>query len=409
MRARWLAALLLLALPTAAGAASLARCLADSDLPRVARVRDPEGHPHYVRVMTQREGIPQSVAPIAPGDADLAQVLDLAPGVGARGEVWQIAGDSGGTHFCSPIALSRDAIDAEQRVVVAVGLNYAAHAEEAGGGDVFFFPKPVAPSAPYGVVPMPRGEVLLDYEVELGLVLTRDLHLRALPSRQELLAASAFFVANEISNREPILRHKALVGPGTGFVEGKGQPGFLPAGPWLVRGRELFAALAACGAPGLGLRLEVDEGPGFRVRQEGSNDRMILDPQALLARLAQWVEDEGLRTPMPLEWRGQTRHYPLALDGQDPRLPAGSVLLTGTPDGVALHVPGAPGLIGRGLLHLRGPIEQLRQEELARAASGAPGGYLAPGDRVRARIDGLGTQIVRIAPPGAAIPDPCAP
>ena len=52
--------------------------------------------------------------------------------------------------------------------------------------------------------------------------------------------------------------------------------------------------------------------------------------------------------------------------------------------------------------------EPAQGEELARAAADAPGGYLAPGDRVRARIDGLGTQIIRIAEPGTPLaPDPC--
>jgi len=405
---RTLVATLALALPAAAETSALARCLAERELPRVARVRGPDERAHYVRVVAQRDGIPSAVAPIAPGDTELALVLERAGEVDASGEVWEIAGNAGGSHFCSPIALARDEIDAERRVIVAAGLNYAAHAEEAGGGDVFLFPKPVAPSAPYGVVPLPSGEVLLDYEIELGFVLTSEVRLRDLPSREELLAHSAFFVANEISNREPIIREKPLSGTSTGFVEGKGQPGFLPAGPWLVRGRELFAALSACGGEGLGLRLEVDEGAGFVVRQASSSARMILDPHALLVRLAEWVEAHGLRSPMPLRWRGKTRYYPLALDPQAPHLPAGSLLLTGTPDGVALRVPDALALTGRGLLHLRGPIEQFRQEELARAAAGAPGGYLAAGDRVRARIDGLGAQIVRIGPPGAAIPDPCA-
>jgi 2-keto-4-pentenoate hydratase/2-oxohepta-3-ene-1,7-dioic acid hydratase in catechol pathway len=152
----------------------------------------------------------------------------------------------------------------------------------------------------------------------------------------------------------------------------------------------------------------VDEGEGFEVRQHASSARMILDPHALLVRLAEWVGEEGLRSPMPLRWRGEIRHYPLARSAEAPHLPAGSLVLTGTPEGVAIQVPEALALAGRGLLALRGPIEQFRHEQLARVASGQPGGYLVPGDRVRARIDGLGAQIVRIVPPGTPIPDPCA-
>ena len=50
----------------------------------------------------------------------------------------------------------------------------------------------------------------------------------------------------------------------------------------------------------------------------------------------------------------------------------------------------------RSCLFYDGLLEQFRQEELERVASGEAGGYLAVGDRVRARIDGLGAQIFRI-------------
>ena len=238
-------------------------------------------------------------------------------------------------------------------------------------------------------------------------MLLADVSLAALPSWEALLDQSAFFVANDVTDREAIIRNAALTGPGTGFVEAKGQPGFLPAGPWLVRGRELFAAVAACGGRGLPIRLEVDAGEGFELRQDANTELLLLDPIALLARVAEQVRATGLRSEMPIVRDGETRHYPLAVDESAPRLPAGSLVLTGTPDGVALATPDPLGLVARGALRLRGPFEQFRQEELARAAVREPGGYLAPGDRVRARIAGLGTQVFRIAEPGAPAPDPC--
>src|SRR5262249_30310178 len=127
----------------------------------------------------------------------------------------------------------------------------------------------------------------------------------------------------------------------------------------------------------------------------------------LLAGLAKEVRRSGLRSEMPLIRGGEQRHYPIAVDEAAPRLPAGSAVLTGTPEGVALATPDRLGLVARGALHLRSPFEQFRIEEHARAATRAPGGYLALGDRVRARIAGLGTQLVRIADPGAPVADPC--
>jgi 2-keto-4-pentenoate hydratase/2-oxohepta-3-ene-1,7-dioic acid hydratase in catechol pathway len=256
-------------------------------------------------------------------------------------------------------------------------------------------------------VSAPAGVTLLDYEVELAFVLLADVALTALPSWETLLDQSAFFVTNDMTDREAIIRNATLTGPGTGFVEAKGQPGFMPAGPWLVRGRELFAAVAACGGRGLPIRLEVDAGEGFELRQDANTELLLLDPIALLARVAEQVRTTGLRSEMPVVRDGETRHYPLAVDESAPRLPAGSLVLTGTPEGVALATPDPLGLLARGALRLRSPFEQFRQEELTRAAAREPGGYLAPGDRVRARIAGLGTQLFKIAEPGAPPSDPC--
>jgi 2-keto-4-pentenoate hydratase/2-oxohepta-3-ene-1,7-dioic acid hydratase in catechol pathway len=393
----------------AADSSALDRCLERQDLPRVARVRASDGNARYARVVSAADGIPTRVAPIGTATADLAEVLERASHpLPESSEVWSIEPGQAASRICAPVALAQAEIDAEQRVVVAAGLNYAAHAEEAGGGDVFLFPKPVEPTAPYGAVSAPAGVTLLDYEVELGFVLLGEVSLDALPSESELIARSAFFVANDITDREPIIVHAAISGPGTGFVEAKGQPGFLPAGPWLVRGTELYRGLAACGAEGLGLRLAVDEGAGFQTRQNATTARMLLDLRGLLEKVSEQVHDGGLRTEMPVARGGEIRHYPFAVGEERPRLPAGSVVLTGTPEGVALATPDPLGLLGRGLLRLRGPFEQFRREQLARAAAGEPGGYLAPGDRVRAEIDGLGAQIVSIAEPGGSPRDPCA-
>jgi 2-keto-4-pentenoate hydratase/2-oxohepta-3-ene-1,7-dioic acid hydratase in catechol pathway len=411
-RTRWLAAGLggatALAVGPAHAGSDLDRCLADRGIPRVVRVRDPEGVPVYARVLRESRGVPTEVATLGGGDLDLLEVFERASFESDPFAAFAIPEEERASRICSPVRVPRADIESGRRVVVAAGLNYAAHAEEAGGGDVFLFPKPVSPTAPYGGVPVPDGVALLDYEVELGFVLLEDVLLDALPGYRELMHRTAFFVANELTDREPIIRHAAVIGPGDGFVDGKGREGFLPAGPWLVRGSDLFRALAACDRDGLGIRLWVDEGDGFTLRQTSTTARMILDPARLLARLREEIEDAGVMSPMPLRGGDSPRHYPLAV--ADPlRLPAGSVVLTGTPEGVALRVPPTLPLVWRALRNLRGPFEQLRLEELARAAGETSGGYLSAGDRVRAQIDGLGIQIVEIGAPGAAVArDACA-
>src|SRR5262249_49169237 len=203
--------------------------------------------------------------------------------------------------------------------------------------------KPVQPTAPYGAVSPPPGVTLLDYEAELGLVLLGDVALDALPSWDALLAHSAFFIANDVTDREPIIQHATLTGPGTGFVEAKGGPGFLPLGPWIVRGRELFNAVAACGGRGLPIRLEVDAGEGFEVRQDANTELWLLDPVALLARVAEQVRRRGLRSEMPAERNGETPHHPPAV-GATPPPPPGGNRLTGPPARGPAGPPPAPGL-----------------------------------------------------------------
>lgn len=385
---------ILISVALSAGAAPaqepLAACLASRNLPRVGRVADAAGQVRFVKFVADVDGVPTAFVPLAADDLSEALMLAAKPTNAAEETL------SDEMSVLSPIDLSTAAIDTHRSVVVAAGLNYAAHAEEAGGGDVFLFPKPVEPSGPYAPVPVHPGVSLLDYEVELAFVLLRDIRLSALPTRRQLLSQVAFFVSNDISDREPIIRRKGFSGYGTGFVEGKGRPGYLPAGPWVVRGLELFAAIEKCGEDSLGIRLEVDQGDGFVVRQSSSTARMILGPYELLERIHAEVVSNGLRTSMSVERDGETRYYPLAVDSEDPRLPAGSVVVTGTPDGVALQAPSVLPLVLRGLASARGPIEQFRVEQLERARAALPGGYLKRGDRVRASIDGLGTQLFRV-------------
>lgn len=189
------------------------------------------------------------------------------------------------------VELAEEKLDAETHVILSTGLNYAAHAEEAGGGDVFLFPKPAAPTPPYTPVYPPAGVLLFDYEVELAFVLLEDIDLTDIPDRAELLANTAFFLSNDISDREAIIRRAEIFGAGTGFVEGKGQPGFFPTGPWMVRGTELFSAAKACGAEGLGLRLWVGE--EAEPRQQANTTQMILAPEALVERVGTWFEAGG--------------------------------------------------------------------------------------------------------------------
>lgn len=134
---------------------------------------------------------------------------------------------------------------------------------------------------------------------------------------------------------------------------------------------------------------------------------MILEPRELIAYLGDWIGERGRRTPMPFVRNGEERFYPLAVGEVEPLLNAGSIVQTGTPEGVALTAPGPLGVSLRGLLRLRSPFEQFLVEERARVAAGGTS-YLRPGDRVQASIDGLGTQVFEIGEAGGqAEPHAC--
>lgn len=394
-----------LAAPSAAVASSLQSCLNKAGLPRVARVVAEDGRVVFALVEATHEGRPTSLAYLAESDLGLAEVFDRADrGVAADAERFTITPDELPERLCAPLPLSQEDLDSERIVIVAAGLNYDEHAAEAGGGGTFLFPKPSAPVAAYQPLAVAADVLLLDYEVELGFVLLRDVALNKLPSQENLLAHTAFFVANDITNREPIILRKGLTSMGTGFVEAKGQPGFFPAGPWMVRGSHLFEAAKQCGGSGVTLSLEVDEGEGFGRRQYESSELMSRPPLQLLQLLTEQVTEAGLRSEMSVRWAteagqaGPERFYPLALPGaQGPTLTAGSVVLTGTPAGVALQAPTSiPGLVARGLMNFRGPKTQFRDEQLAAVVAGQRGAFLKDGDVVRSSIDGLGSQVFTV-------------
>jgi len=292
---------------------------------------------------------------------------------------------------CAPIAASRAELVAGERLIIGTAFNYIEHAAEAGGRDVFFFPKPVLPTGPYDSLVLGAETTLLDYEVELGLVLLHDIDLAALPSALELDERVAYFVANDVSDREAMLRAQPFFGGPRVTAAGKVQPGFLPSGPWLVHGRDLHPFSAAC-TRFFELALEVEADGVRTLRQLSHTGRMRKTPRELLLSLvaalgvnsAQTAEGGGA---LSAEAEALTRQ--LGLASGRPLLPRGSILLTGTPAGTAFRSPQRVRTLVRALLHLRAPREQwLDDLQQSRRAQG----YLAAGDRVYASIQWLGSQ-----------------
>jgi len=313
------------------------------------------------------------------------------------------------TTICAPVAMTQGELDGESRIVVAAGLNFRDHAEDSGGGRPMLFPKPVRPTGAYRTVRPARQVRLLDYEVELGFVVLTDIDLTMIPGEAELEGSVAYFNANDVSDREPIIRRQGVFGRSTGFVEAKAQPGFLPIGPWMVHGEDVGLLRGDC-ARSLGMRLSVREQNRTTLRQASETGLMIHDPRAILEALGALIDPDeagGTRTHMSVMVDGRERYYPMALiaDGR-PVLPKGSIVLGGTPGGTAVHAPAVLPLLGRSMIRFQRPVTRFLDEQIANRDAE---GYLNEGDVVVARIDTLGTQWWRVqwSDAGSTPPDPC--
>ncbi len=124
------------------------------------------------------------------------------------------------------------------RKVIGIGLNYRAHAAEAG------MPPPPAPPlfpkwdntlvGPYADVPMPAASDSVDYEAELAFVIGRRCRNVAATETAAANVLLGFCAANDVSARDFQMK--------TGqWAAGKTFDGSCPLGPWIVTVDELGA------------------------------------------------------------------------------------------------------------------------------------------------------------------------
>lgn len=201
--------------------------------------------------------------------------------------------------------------------VVGIGMNYAAHAAESGSAPpvipVVFLKPANTVTGPYDPAPVPPHSSKYDWEVELGIVIGREAsYLGSVAEARNCIAG--YVTANDFSERE-----YQLPGAAGQWTKGKTLPGSTPLGPWLV---------PADDTDGGNLRLR--SWVNGEARQDSSTSELIFDPPTLVHHCSQYM-----------------------------RLEPGDVILTGTPEGVALS--------GR-----------------------FP--YLQPGDVVEVEVEGLGRQ-----------------
>lgn len=185
--------------------------------------------------------------------------------------------------------------------VIAQMANYASHAADAGMDPAsvplaFFRKASGSISGPHDDIIRPAHVTLLDYEVEIGIVVGRHVPVGTAITHETLTSAiAALVITNDVSARDQQL-------PKTQFYESKSYRTFTPTGPRLViledGELERFADLR--------LRLWVDG----ELRQDALASDMIYRPLEAFTALARFQD-----------------------------LAPGDLLLTGTPAGTALSAP----------------------------------------------------------------------
>lgn len=176
---------------------------------------------------------------------------------------------------------------------IAIGLNYADHAAEAGmpiPAEPVVFTKAISCiQGPDDPVMLPKGSKKTDWEVELGVVIGK--RARYVSQKEALTHVAGYCTINDISEREYQLER------GGTWDKGKGCDTFGPIGPWLVTRDEVPNPQK------LDLWLELN---GQRI-QNGNTKTMVFSVAKIISYLSQFM------TLMP-----------------------GDVITTGTPPGVGM-------------------------------------------------------------------------
>jgi 2-keto-4-pentenoate hydratase/2-oxohepta-3-ene-1,7-dioic acid hydratase in catechol pathway len=231
---------------------------------------------------------------------DLSQELpDLTPGQLSAERIRRLAG-------IDPLTLPAVAGQprlglpvAGIRKFIAVGLNYADHAAEAGlpvPAEPVLFTKAISClNGPNDDVMLPKGSRKSDWEVELGVVIGSV--ARYVARADALSYVAGYCVVNDVSEREYQIER------GGTWDKGKGCDTFGPVGPWLVTADE------AGDVQTLDLWLDLN---GQR-RQTGNTRTMIFGVAELVSYISRFMT-----------------------------LEPGDLITTGTPPGVGMGVKPEP-------------------------------------------------------------------
>jgi 2-keto-4-pentenoate hydratase/2-oxohepta-3-ene-1,7-dioic acid hydratase in catechol pathway len=122
--------------------------------------------------------------------------------------------------------------------VLAIGLNYRLHAQEAGmpipTEPIFFLKATSSICGPNDDVIIPKGSVKTDYEVELAIVIgSTARHVDIKDAKKHI---AGYCIVNDVSEREYQIER------GGQWTKGKSCDTFCPMGPWVVTADEIADA-----------------------------------------------------------------------------------------------------------------------------------------------------------------------
>jgi 2,4-didehydro-3-deoxy-L-rhamnonate hydrolase len=161
------------------------------------------------------------------------------------------------------------------RNFLAIGLNYADHAKEAGmpipPEPIIFSKMPNCMVGPNDDVMIPKGSSKLDYEVEIAFVV--GTRARYVEEKNALSHIAGYCISNDVSERTFQLERAGQ------WMKGKCCETFGPLGPWLVTRDEIEDVQS------LAMSLDVN---GER-RQTGNTKTMIFGIAHLLHYMSQFM------------------------------------------------------------------------------------------------------------------------
>jgi ureidoglycolate lyase/2,4-diketo-3-deoxy-L-fuconate hydrolase len=159
--------------------------------------------------------------------------------------------------------------------IICVGLNYADHAKESGlpipAEPVIFMKAVSALTGPHDDVILPPSSEKSDWEVELGVVIGKE--IRYVDQSVASEAIAGYCVVNDLSERAFQMERAGQ------WSKGKSCDTFAPIGPWLVTADEVQDPT------NLKMWLDVDG----RRYQHGSTATMIFSPACLVSYISQFM------------------------------------------------------------------------------------------------------------------------